>query len=404
MSTQVHLDLDDFFDCHQDGPYMILEFKNRNSKLIIYDPGLHHTAHCKSDLCTIDKTTGKLYYRNIPVEEKLDNDYLDIAFDLIFAGSEKERDFFKQKVAEHLTLRSELKAVLDAIPFQCHPMDTLAMAMLSLGSIETKYLKNHEDFLEKAAWIVASVAITVSYRYVLTHGKKWEERPLNGSYAAHVLHLMHPDQNASWINQRACILQTILILHAEHGQNCSAVAVRTVTSAQSSIYGAVASGMSAFNGMIHGGASELVSQMYEDFSTTELDIDTYVKDKIATQKLLMGFGQRTYNKIEGVWDPRCLKMYEILKSENFNFPEVENYKKIAINLINRVIDDPFFKKRNLTPNPDLFNCIFYKLFGVPKEMNTCMLGLGRIAGWIANFREHQKDRYPLTRPFDLERK
>ncbi len=159
--------------------------------------------------------------------------------------------------------------------------------------------------------------------------------------------------------------------------------------------------MAAFNGMIHGGASQFVSAMYEELLGSGLNVDAYVDKKIASKTLLMGFGQRTYNRILNCWDPRVEKMYAILTDESFDFPEIAAYREAAIKLIERVSNDEFFKKRNLTPNPDLFNCIFYKLFGAPREMNTCMLALGRIAGWIANFIEHSKDGYPLTRPCDM---
>lgn len=212
---------------------------------------------------------------------------------------------------------------------------------------------------------------------------------------------MHSGNHPERLKKLGKILNTIMILHAEHGQNCSSATVRNIASSRGSIYTGVASGMAAFNGAIHGGASQFVSSMYEELLDKGLDIDLFVDKKIANKELLMGFGQRTYNRIENCWDPRVEEMHRILTDESFDFPEVSQYRDIALKLIDRVSHDPFYIQRNLTPNPDLFNCIFYKLFGVPKEMNTTMLALSRIVGWVANFVEHTLDNYPLTRPCDM---
>lgn len=395
------IDLHEIFSVDTDGEYTLLHFKKPVNKLIIYDPGLYHTAICKSKLCKIDKRDGKLYYRGSNVEEKLDKDFLDIAYQIIFGEGEEKKLAFKEAVHRHFLLLPEQKRILDAVPFTCHPMDVLAMSITALGGIEKKYLKDPSDIVEKAAFLIAQVAVTVAYRYVKARGESWIHPAVGVSHAENILRQMHCGKNLDRLKKLGKILNTILILHAEHGQNCSAVAVRTIASARGSIYTGVAAGMSAFNGSIHGGASQFVSEMYEDLLSKDLDVDTYVNGKIARKELLMGFGQRTYNRIQNCWDPRVETMFRILSDPSFDFPEVENYRQAALKLINRVTKDSFYISKNLTPNPDLFNCIFYKLFGAPREMNTVMLALGRIAGWIANFVEHTQNKYPLTRPPDI---
>jgi citrate synthase len=282
-------------------------------------------------------------------------------------------------------------------------MDVLGIATTALGGIEKKYMQNPDDLIEKAAFLTASVAITVSYRYTKAQNNPWLSPKLDLPYAEQILFQMHAGKGPARLKKLGKILNMIMILHAEHGQNCSAATVRSIASAKGSIYSGVAGGMASFNGIIHGGASQLVSEMYEELLKNDLDVDSYVLGKIAKKELLMGFGQRTYNRLRGCWDPRVETMYRTLTDPEFDFPEVADHKRAAIALINRVVNDPFFKARGLTPNPDLFNCIFYKLFGAPKEMNTVMLGLGRIAGWTANFIEHTKDNIPLTRPCDIEK-
>lgn len=395
------VDLNEVFTIDSDAEYTILQFKNPAAKLMIYDPGLYHTAICKSSISTIDKQDGKLYYRGIGVEEKIKEDFVDVAFEIIFGEDNHAKTRFKEKIRTHFQLLPEQKALLDALSMSIHPMDVLSIATIALGGIESKYLKDVTDNVEKAAFIISQVAITVSYFYTKLNNISWIKPDTSLPYAEQILTQMHGGKNEKRNKKLGKILNTIMILHAEHGQNCSSATVRNIASSRSNIYGAVATGMIAFNGPLHGGASQFVSAMYEELLSSGLDIDRYVDKKIKEKELLMGFGQRTYNRIKGCWDPRVEIMHQILTDECVEFPEIENYRTAAMKLIERVVNDEFFKERNLTPNPDLFNCIFYRLFGVPREMNTCMLALGRISGWIANYLEHSEDRYPLTRPCDI---
>lgn len=402
MGTETGTDLNEMFTITSAGVFTVLEYKDPKNKFVIYDPGLAHTATCKTELCSIDKVDGKLYYRGVSAVERSKDDFLDVAFDIIFHGTDEERSAFKGLVLEHFQLYEEQKNLLDAIPFSTHPMAVLSIAITALSGIESKYLNDPKNPLEVAAFLIAQVGITVSYRYTKMQNTKWIEANTTVPYSEMVLNQMHSGSNPKRLHKLGKILNKILILHAEHGQNCSAVTVRDIASARGSIYAGVAGGMSAFNGTLHGGASQFVSAMYEELLESGLDVDSYVQKKLTSGEVLMGFGQRTYNRIPGCWDPRVETMYATLMDPEFDFPEIEDYKKAAIALIERVVEDPFFKKRNLTPNPDLFNCIFYKLFGVPREMNTVMLGLGRISGWVANFMEHVRHGYPLSRPCDLD--
>ena len=397
------IDLNEIFSVDTDGEYTVLHFRKAVSKLMVYDPGLYHTAICKSRLSKIDKRDGKLYYRGTNVEEKLGQDFLDVAYEIIFGETDDKKERFKKAVFSYFQLFPEQKALLDTVSLSTHPMDILSIATIALSGIEKKYLTDPLDIAEKSGFIVAQVAITASFIHHRLTNTPWIKQPFSSSsYAEQILVQMHNGQNPEHLQKLGKILNTIMILHAEHGQNCSAATVRNIASARGSIYTGVTSGMAAFNGSIHGGASQFVSAMYEELLKSGLDVDSYVNRKIERKELLMGFGQRTYNRIQNCWDPRVETMYRILTDKSFDFPEVEKYKNAALKLIHRVINDEFFKARNLTPNPDLFNCIFYKLFGAPKEMNTVMLALGRIVGWIANFVEHTQDHYPLTRPCDID--
>lgn len=389
------MDLNELFSVGKEGDYTLLQFKKPINKVIIYDPGLYHTAICKSYLSKVDTSDGKLYYRGELAENKIGEDFLDVAGQIIFGEAKEKKARYKEAVENHFELLPEQKAVIDALPSTVHPMDVLSIATLSLSGLENKYMKDPLDGVEKAGFLTAQVAVTVSYYHTRLKGNPWLIPDKSLPHPDKILKQMHAKKDLGHI------LNTILILHAEHGQNCSAATVRNIASSKGSIYAAVAAGMGAFNGKVHGGASQLVSEMYEEIIGSGLDVDTYIDRKKEKKELLMGFGQRTYNRIPNCWDPRVETMYRILVDPAFIHPEVEEYRKVAVKLINRVCNDEFFKAKNLTPNPDLFNCIFYKLFGASKEMNTTMLALGRIVGWVANFMEHVEHKYPLTRPCDI---
>lgn len=274
---------------------------------------------------------------------------------------------FKGFVSDYFRLLEEQKVVIDAIPFTTHPMDLLAIATIALGGIQHKYLKNGSDIVEQVGFLIAQVAITVVYRYVTIHQLVWEEVQYDVSYAEKIFFQMHAGKDRNHLKKLANVFNTILILHAEHGQNCSATTVRSVASARSNIYTAVASGMAAFNGSIHGGASQLVSIMYEELLESGLDVDSYVDKKIENKNLLMGFGQRTYNRIPNCWDPRVEKMYQILIDPLFDFPEVTKHRDMAVQLIERVSKDAFFKNEISLQIPISLTAFFTPSLGCQKR-------------------------------------
>lgn len=397
------IDFLEYFNVKKQDNQTILEFKKTFSNFIIYDPGLYHTAICKSAISKVDKNDGKLYYRGVAVEKKIQDDYLDVAFEIIFGShtdlESKER--FKSLVFSFFQLYPEVELVLKNIPKEIPPMNFLSIGVISLSAIEVKYLENPRDRLEQAAFLIAQVGVIVSYYVNKLNNRAWSKKENGGSYSYQILAHMQQTTDSKRLKRLAEILNIILILHCEHGQNCSAATVRNIASAKGDLYTAVTCGMAAFNGKLHGGASEYVSQMYEYLLSSGENVDEYIDKKISQKELVMGFGQRTYNRIYNSWDPRVETMHKILYDKDFEFAEVEDYKNLATQLMNRVLNDEYYKKRNITPNPDLFNCIFYKLFGVPSQMNATMIALGRIAGWIANYFEHLEHRYPLTRPCDM---
>lgn len=394
-------DLTEFFSVKWDGKYVTLEFKKAATNVVVYDPGLAHTAICKSNLIKINKNNGTLYYRDIPLQELLEEDFIDIASRIIFESNEKKLRF-KIAVHTYFQLIPEVKNIIDVLPFSTSPMDILGIVTIALASIESKYLKDLKNNAEQAGFLVAQIGVIVTYLYTKMNNIPWVKPQSNLSFAEKILFQMNGGKNLNRLHKLGKLFNSILILHAEHGQTCSTAAVRTVASARSSLYTSISAGIAAFNGPIHGGASQFVSTMYEEIIQNNLNVEEYIKIKLSNKQPLMGFGHRIYNRI-GCWDSRAFIMYKILTNSTFEFLEINEYTNIALKLIQCVTNNDFFKKRNLAPNPDLFNCIFFKLFGAPKEMNTSMIVISRVVGWIANFIEHLEDNLPITRPCEMNK-
>ncbi len=241
--------------------------------------------------------------------------------------------------------------------------------------------------------------VIATYYYLKKNEQTWKKEAITGPLSQQILYQMSSKENCQ-LKQLAEILNKLLILHAEHEQNCSTFTVRTVASSGGDVYSSVAAGIAAFKGKLHGGASQSVSEMYQELLEYQLEVKDYIKDKVRKKQRIMGLGHRIYR----CWDPRAKIMFDMLSSECINRSAAVCYKRLATSIIKHISEDEFFVKREIYPNPDLFNCIFYKLIGVPSSMNTVMLSISRIAGWLAHYHESIKENSPLIRPRQLPRK
>jgi citrate synthase len=401
MSSIVNQKISDVFDVENNLGHTVLIPKKEVENYFIYDKGMRKTAICKSSLCYVDMRNGKFYIRGKETILSKNHDFLDFAFDVIFAeNNQHDKKNFLSAAQKYFTVFPEVRRVLWNLDRNIDPMDFLAIGILSLAPIVNKYLQANNR-QELAGLIIAQTSIIAGSYYHLQNNQEvsalWQEQ----SFTQNVIRYFHPLQSEQNINQWATILNTMLILHCEHGMNCSAATVRNVASAHSDIFSAISAGIAAFKGNLHGGASRQVSQMYDSLIASNASPKNYIEQIIKDKQPLMGFGQRTYNQIANCYDPRVLAMKEILQDEQFDFTAIKEYKKLCFEFIEHAQSLEFFKQRNLTPNPDLFYCIFYKLFQVPSPMNPVMISLGRIVGWIANYYEHYDQKYPLSRPCDF---
>lgn len=193
------------------------------------------------------------------------------------------------------------------------------------------------------------------------------------------------------------LLDKFLILHAEHGMNCSTMAVRTVASSLASPFDAIAAGIAAFSGPLHGGASERVGRMIDEICRNKTDISLLVQEHIDHKRRLMGFGHRIYKKT----DPRASYMHTLLSSKAAKFASVRSYADVALALYTEVLHRDYFSMRGIYPNPDLFNGILLRRAGFPSKMNTALLCLSRAAGWLAHYYDSVDSRAPIIRPQEL---
>jgi citrate synthase len=344
---------------------------------------------------------GKFYIRGKETILSKNLDFIDVAYDVVFGNeSSYNKEKFKESVDQYFFVVPEIKKLLLSIDRNVHPMDFLAMGILGLSGIADKYLKS-KDREDMVAFILAQTSIIIGGYYNLYRNRDILDVSTKTTFTQNIMRYFHPDKEDSKIQEWSAILNTILILHCEHGMNCSAATVRNIASAKSSVFSAISSGIAAFKGDLHGGASQKVSQMYDLLLEENISVKDYIEQGIQDKKPLMGFGQRTYNSIPGCWDPRVLTMKDMLDNGDFDFSSIQDYKRLCQEFITYSKSQEFFQRRNLTPNPDLFNCIFYKLFEVPNTMNPAMIALGRVIGWLANFYEHCDQNYPLSRPCDF---
>lgn len=406
MREFIDMKISEVFDVQENMGRKVLIPKNEPRDYFIFDKGLRRTAICKSKICHVDMRNGKFFIRGVETILSKDVDFIDFAFHIIFGSNRHSDSFlaFKYSVKKFFRVFPETKLLASAVPVGIHPMDNLSIGILSLSVLAKKYLGESPSREELAGFIISQTSIIAGVQF-----RVLSENTVNGAvidydnanFTEKLIRLFHPQKDNKKIEQLAKILNTILILHCEHGMNCSAVSVRNVASAGSNIFSSISAGIAAFKGNLHGGASQKVSEMYDEIISLKISAEKYVTQKIENGIPIMGFGQRTYNQIKGCWDPRVLTMKNMLDSDEYDYSSVETYRILCHDLIQISLSNEFFVKRNLTPNPDLFNCIFYKIFEVPNSMNSVMISLGRVDGWIANYFEHQDKKYPIMRPCDF---
>lgn len=357
---------------------------------VTLDPGYGNTGSCQSAITFIDGEKGTLRYRGYGIEDLAENTTFEEVVYLLVYGelpTESELTELSAKLTEYASLDERMKTLLSGFPRSAHPMVMLSAAMSAIESYEDTTGDSEEDILR----VIAATNTLAAYIYRYKKELPYVE-PVKGlSFAENFLHMMYgtagkePEVNAVV----AKAIDKLLILHADHEQNCSASTVRMVGSSQASLYASIAAGVGALSGPLHGGANQAVLEMLASIEDDGGDYGKYVemaKDKSSGFRL-MGFGHRVYKN----FDPRAriLKAScdDVLESLGVQDPLLD----IAKSLEKVALEDDFFVKRKLYPNVDFYSGIIYRALDIPTEMFTVMFALGRVPGWIAQWDEMRKD-------------
>lgn len=372
---------------------------------ITMDPGFQNTSSCKSDITFIDGEKGILRYRGIPIEELAEKStFVCVAYLLMYGKlpSEAERKIFSTRLTENSLIHEDMKHFLDRMPPHAHPMAILSSMINTLSIFYPELYvddKNMITFDLMAARLISKIRTIAAFSYKKFLGEPYIYPKHNFGYCANFLNMMFtspvkPYEVDPLIDKA---LNVLLILHADHEQNCSTSTVRLVGSSKVNLYSSICAGVCALWGPLHGGANQKVIEMLEDIMNRGLTIKEVLQlaRKKDTSFRLNGFGHRVYKN----YDPRA-KILKNLCDEVINKLDVkEPLFEIAQSLEEAALKDEYFIERNLYPNVDFYSGILYKAIGIPTNMFTVMFTMGRMPGWIAQWKEmHDSDPFKIGRP------
>ncbi len=372
--------------------------------LITMDQGYGNTGSCFSSITYVDGANGILRYRGYPIEEIAEMaTFVEVAYLILYGElpNAQQLKAFRDALSEHAPLHTNLEHHFSGFPKSAPPMAILS-AMLNLVScFHPEVLDVHSEgpgFDRTVALLLSKVRTISAFSYRMAAGKPFNHPNPELSYCSNFLHMMFSDPYreyiASPVIERA--LNLFLVLHADHEQNCSTSTVRVVGSSRANLFSSVAAGVCALWGPLHGGANAGVIKMLEDIKTSGRPINYYLdkaKNKNSSYKL-MGFGHRVYKN----FDPRSLilkkRVYEVLDELQRNDPLME----IALELEEKTLKDDYFVSRNLYPNVDFYSGLLMRAIEIPLNMYTVMFAIGRMPGWISNWRELLEHKQRISRP------
>ncbi len=380
--------------------------------LITYDPGYKNTGHCISNITYLDGENGILRYRGYSIDELCNKvTFLEVCYLLIFGElpTKKVLDKFQSDINEESLVDEHIKDIFQSFPKSAHPMGVLSSLTSALIAFnpenETKLSLKESDKSEDDQKLYNSTVKLLAKFPILSSWtlRKIKGLPLNYSsdkfnYVENIAYLMFAKPNQDYIQNDIIVnaLNSLLILHADHEQNCSTSTVRIVGSSYAGLFASISAGISALWGRLHGGANQAVIEMLELIKNDDSNIEKYIekaKDKNDPFRL-MGFGHRVYKN----FDPRAKIIKkaadQVLNDLGINDPVLDIAKEIET----KALSDPYFIEKKLYPNVDFYSGIIYRALGIPSEMFTVIFALGRIPGWIAQWKEMRESNNPIGRP------
>ncbi|MGB0255080.1 MAG: citrate synthase [Flavobacteriaceae bacterium] len=373
------------------------------TNVITIDPGFKNTGSCLSAITFLDGEKGVLRYRGYDIEELANNaDFLEVAYLLIFGElpNEEQLEKFLTDIKEESYINEDLKKILESFPSAAHPMGVLSSLTSALTSFNPSSVdvESEEEMYKAIVRIMGKLPVLVAWVFRKKLGLPLKYGDYSLGYVENIARMMFRKPNKEYVANPIvdAALNKLLILHAEHEQNCSTSTVRIVGSSHAGLFASVAAGISALWGPLHGGANQAVVEMLEAIRQDGGDTKKYMekaKDKSDPFRL-MGFGHRVYKN----FDPRARIIKKAADEVLKDLGVVDPVLDIAKELEAEALSDPYFVQRKLYPNVDFYSGIIYRAMGISTETFTVMFALGRLPGWIAQWREMRLMNEPIGRP------
>ena len=360
--------------------------------LMSYDPAFTNTASCRSAITFIDGEEGILQHRGYSIEQLCEHSsYLEVAYLLVFGElpTQPQLERWKFDVTHHTFVHEDIKQFLQGFRYDAHPMGMLLAGVGALSTFypDAKHIDDPEERYMAAIRMIAKVPTLAAFAYRHNMGLPYVYPDNDLSYPGNFLSMMFKKTEATYEPdprlERA--LDVLFILHADHEQNCSTNAVRGVGSSQVDPYSAVAAGVAALYGPLHGGANESVLRMLRRIETVE-NVPDFLEGVKNREERLMGFGHRVYKN----YDPRA-RIIQQHMDEVFEATEYNPLVEIARELEKRALDDDYFTSRKLYPNVDYYSGIIYEALQIPTEMFTVIFAIPRTSGWVSQWMELNDD-------------
>ncbi len=374
------------------------------SGFITLDSGYKNTGATKSAITYLDGEEGILKYRGYGIDELAEKStFLEVAYLLIYGNLPDQTQLiaFQSDISRHTLVHEDMKKFFDGFPSKSHPMGQLSSLICSLSSFYPESLNSKQTAEEQNLTIIkllAKMTTVVSWIYKKSLGHPIIYPQNNLDYVSNFLNMTFGQRTEVIMIDPVIVkaINVLFILHADHEQNCSTSTVRIVGSSDCNLYASISAGISALWGPLHGGANQAVIEMLEQIKNDGGDTDKWInkaKDKNDGFRL-MGFGHRVYKN----FDPRAKIIKkacdDILEKLGINDPVLDIAKKLE----SAALNDPYFVERKLYPNVDFYSGIIYRALGFPTDMFTVLFALGRLPGWIAQWKEMRENKEPIGRP------
>jgi citrate synthase len=373
------------------------------SGAITMDPGYKNSGVCKSEITFLDGEEGILRYRGYSIEDLADKaDFLEVSYLVIFGElpTKSQLEHFENDIRRYTLVNEEMKNIIDGFPKTAHPMGVLSALTSALTAFNPKVVNvdNEKEMYEAICKTMGKFLVLATWTYRKSMGYPLNYYDNTKGYVENFMRLMFELPTGPFKNNPVIVaaLDKLFILHADHEQNCSTSTVRMVGSSHAGLFASISAGVSALWGPLHGGANQAVLEMLEAIQKDGGDADKYLakaKDK-DDEFRLMGFGHRVYKN----FDPRAKIIKkaadEVLATLGVDDPILAIAKKLE----ESALVDEYFVSRKLYPNVDFYSGIIYRALGIPTDMFTVLFAIGRLPGWIAQWKEMRENREPIGRP------